>query len=155
VAKTIAEGFLTRPDLVIGRCKARVSSVTPVGEPVFSAGFQRFRCLSPIILRTRRIADNKEIVWDLSPQETEFKESLAGNLLRRYVDYHNKSPDSSKFEVEEIRAVKRCRIRIKDTYNRAHFMEFTVNSNPALLEFAYQAGVGERNSLGFGMIEVR
>jgi CRISPR-associated endoribonuclease Cas6 len=154
VARTIAEGFLTKPTLKIGVCKASVKSVTPRDEPVFSASPQKFRCISPVILRTRKSVDDREIIWDLSPQEAQFKMFLARNLLKRYEDYHGKVPNTDHFEIGKIWSVKRCRLKIKDTYNRAHFMQFSVDSSPQLLQFAYQAGIGERNSLGFGMIEV-
>jgi len=153
LSRSIAEGFLTKPELRIGHCMARVSGVAPLKEPSFVNGSQRFDCISPIILRIRRAVEGKEVIWDLSPRDEEFKPSLVKNLIKRYTDYYGKPPESNIFDVR-IWSTKGCRLKIKDTYNRAHFLSFTANSGRQLLEFAYQAGLGERNSLGFGMIEV-
>ena len=32
-------------------------------------------------------------------------------------------------------------------------MEFEIEADPRLIQFAYDCGLGERNSMGFGMVE--
>ncbi|MBQ3421351.1 MAG: hypothetical protein IJH34_06715, partial [Romboutsia sp.] len=58
----------------------------------------------------------------------------------------------------EMKRVKRRRISIKKdgitTYHRAYFMDIILEGNKELIEFAYDTGLGEKNSMGFGCIKV-
>ena len=53
--------------------------------------------------------------------------------------------------------VKRKRIAIlKDpniTYHRAYMMDLILEGDLDLINFAYDVGLGEKNSMGFGMIK--
>lgn len=39
------------------------------------------------------------------------------------------------------------------TFNRAYIVNLTIKADPDLIDFAYGVGLGEKNSMGFGMIE--
>ena len=55
--------------------------------------------------------------------------------------------------------VKRKRISIakgsSTTYHRAYMMDLNLEGDSELIEFAYDAGLGEKNSMGFGMVEYK
>ena len=52
--------------------------------------------------------------------------------------------------------VKRKRITIpkgpNTTYHRAYMMDLILEGDTDLIKFAYDVGVGEKNSMGFGML---
>jgi len=151
ILKGFIEGLLSDPELRLGNAKFEVQKVqTNVLERL--GEIETFKCLSPILVRTIREADGRRIVWDLDPHETKFFTNLHANLVRKYADYHG-GGNPGRFDIQRLSNVKRTRIRIKDTYNRAYFMEFQVRGDPELMTFAYEAGLGERNSMGFGMLE--
>ena len=56
-----------------------------------------------------------------------------------------------------MRNVKRKRIAIdtheKTTYHRAYMMDLILEGDIDLINFAYDVGLGEKNSMGFGMIK--
>ena len=57
----------------------------------------------------------------------------------------------------DMRNVKRKRIMIpkgpNTTYHRAYMMDMILEGDIDLIEFAYDVGLGEKNSMGFGMIQ--
>ncbi len=54
--------------------------------------------------------------------------------------------------------VKRKRISINKgnatTHHRAYMMDLILEGDLDLIEFAYDVGIGEKNSMGFGMIKL-
>jgi CRISPR-associated endoribonuclease Cas6 len=56
------------------------------------------------------------------------------------------------------KTVKQKRVIIKkgdlEIYHRAYQMRFEMSADPRLLEFAYDAGLGEKTGMGFGMINI-
>ena len=55
--------------------------------------------------------------------------------------------------IPDIKTAKRRRIDIKGDYHRCYMMNFEIEADPKLIEFSYDCGLGEKNSMGFGMIE--
>lgn len=57
-----------------------------------------------------------------------------------------------------MRKVKSRRISIKTgndiTFHRAYLMDLILKGDPKLINFAYDVGVGEKGSMGFGMIDL-
>ena len=54
--------------------------------------------------------------------------------------------------------VKRKRISVpkgdNTTHHRAYMMDLILEGDADLIEFAYDVGIGEKNSMGFGMIKL-
>ena len=61
-------------------------------------------------------------------------------------------------ELQDMNFVKRKRISInKDnatTHHRAYMMDLILEGDLDLIEFAYDVGIGEKNSMGFGMVKL-
>lgn len=151
IIRGFVEGLLSQPEIRLGRVIFEVEKVQVLPDRKIDEA-ATFRCLSPILVRTIKEADGKKTVWDLGPQEAKFFTNLRSNLIKRYNDFSGET-SISNFEVARYYNVKRTRVRIKDTFNRAYFMELHALGNSDLLTFAYDAGLGERNSMGFGMVE--
>jgi CRISPR-associated endoribonuclease Cas6 len=150
ILKGFVDGLLSEPEIRLGRAVFDVERVE-LRETTSMGGNATFRCLSPILVRTIREVGGKRIVWDLGPDDEKFFINLRTNLIKKYVDFGRTS--AAQFTISGFYDVKRTRIRIKDTYNRAYFMKLRTQGDPELLTFAYDAGLGERNSMGFGMLE--
>lgn len=149
--KGFVEGLLSETEIRLGKAIFEVEKVYIQPVKVLHET-ENFRCLSPILVRTIKEIEGKRTVWDLDPQEPKFITNLQSNLAKKYSDYNGEQV-TGRFDVEGFENVRRTRIRIKDTYNRAYFMEFRAKGDPELIMFAYDAGLGERNSMGFGMLE--
>lgn len=113
-----------------------------------------FRTLSPVYVKTLRKQGEKFVEVDLYPKDSKFYENLHKNLVARYEEFYEKEIDKDFFEVLEIRNFKPKRITIDNNHRRCSLMDMTLLANPKLLEFAYDAGLGEKNAMGFGFVDI-
>jgi CRISPR-associated endoribonuclease Cas6 len=113
---------------------------------------ETFRTMSPIIVRTTIQTKGETKTWDLSPDNSDFIPKLLENLHRKYEAFYRHQPQGA---IEEVRVSynKQQRIQILDTFHRAHLMNITMRGDPELIKFAYDCGLGEKNSMGFGMLQ--
>jgi CRISPR-associated endoribonuclease Cas6 len=148
LACTLANGLLDNPFLHINNTPVEVNQIEILPEPRLSES-ARLKTLSPIYIK--RTIDGKE--RDLYPEDPKWKIELANNLINKYEVFNpnNKKPIPS---ITQINKVKKKRVRIADSYRRCNMLEFTVIGDPELVLFGYQAGFGEKNTMGFGCTEV-
>lgn len=155
--RSFAEGLLLEPEFFLGNKENKVYfrieriEVLPVRD--FSDTCT-FRTLSPIYLKTLRKQDNKLVEFDLYPKDLKFHENLHKNLVSRYEEFYGSKIDKDFFEVLNIPNFKPKRVKIESNYRRCSLMILDISANPKLLQFAYEAGLGEKNAMGFGCVEL-
>ena len=112
-----------------------------------------FRTLSPVYVKTMRKREGRLVVPDLYPNEPKFYENLHSNLASRYPEFQGHGIENEHFEVLDVTDVKPKRISVGNSFRRCSMMPMSLEANPELLEFAYDAGLGEKNAMGFGYVE--
>ncbi|MDD4523731.1 MAG: CRISPR-associated endoribonuclease Cas6 [Methanosarcina sp.] len=155
--RSFAEGLLLEPEFFFGNDKNRVSFVIERIEVLPLIHFSdtcTFRTFSPIYLKTLRKQDDKLVEFDLYPKDPKFHENLHKNLVARYEEFYGSKIDKDFFEVISVSSFKPKRIKIENNYRRCSLMDFHLSANPELLQFAYDAGLGEKNAMGFGCVDV-
>lgn len=157
--RAVAEGALQVGALRVGDIELPVGRVETLPDPEFSS-HMFFRPLSPITVSTGRIdADGKMRATYLSPETPDFFEHLKNNLARKYEALTGKPPEDRnvKFRItEELvppKGIGSKLIDIKGIKVRGWLVPLEAEGNPELLRLAYEAGLGEKNSAGFGMVE--
>ncbi len=98
------------------------------------------------------------------PDSRKWVANLRANLLRRYTDYHGHPPEPGHdaFIVEALAPPdpgghsrpKPKRVRIAGHYRRCLLATLKVRAAPGLVRFALDAGLGEKQGMGFGCVEV-
>ncbi len=154
--KNLVEGFLTNPQIKILNKKAWIEKITLLKKPKIKKRM-KFKTLSPIITRTLKEENGKLKQWDLNPADLKFYENLQKNLINKYIAFHGEYKGDEYVKITpEQESIKRKRIKIPkegaETYHRAYHMRFEIEADPRLIEFAYDSGIGEKNSMGFGMV---
>lgn len=159
--RAVAEGALQIGALRVGEIELPVSQVETLPDPDFSSQMT-FRPLSPITVSTGRIdPDGKMRATYLAPEEPTFYEHLSNNLIRKYEALNGQPPDNPdvKFGLASDLMPERRRlsklIDIKGIKVRGWLVPIEAEGNPELLRLAYETGLGEKNSAGFGMMEVQ
>jgi CRISPR-associated endoribonuclease Cas6 len=148
IAMSFIEGLMKNPEAKICGAKFVVSNVKILREPKIGDK-ARFATLSPISVST--VKNGRQ--YDLYPKDLKFYENLRANLVKKYIALNKKTPENCDLEITPLR-VKPKRIRVKNTHHRCVEMVFDAKGSKELLEVGYQAGFGERNSMGFGMVKV-
>jgi CRISPR-associated endoribonuclease Cas6 len=151
VVQCFVEGILENPAVRIGAVRFDVYSVEILKSPEFNGGCV-FSTVSPIIVRSAKEEDGKLKIVDLYPTEVKFYENLKKNLVKKYKRLYREERDDISFS--KPFSTKMMRIQIKDTFHRASLMIFEAYGDSDLLRLGYEAGFGEKNSMGFGMVKI-
>lgn len=151
IISTFIEGILDKPLVRIDGTALHVETVEVLPRPQFN-GTAVFSTLSPIIVKTAEEKNGNLQVIDLYPTNPKFYENLKSNLIKKYKMLYNEERTNINFSKPSF--TKPVRIRIKNTYHRASHMTFEAFGDTDLLKLGYEAGLGGKNSMGFGMVEV-
>ena len=150
---TFAEGLLASPEFTMLKRKFTVESLE-VLECSRLGSREVLRTLSPILVRTLRDENGEKKEWELYPSDGKFYDNLHRNLVERYTAFYEHPPKEDIFEITKVLEVRPKRINIDGTPRRCSHMVFELTASPEMVSFAYDAGLGERQAMGFGCVEV-
>lgn len=134
-----------------------VANIELQSQPDFSQPIYG-KTISPLCITVRK--DINKIDY-LSPDDVRARELLKNNLLSKYeAFYGNKFQENAFLEWKTLNQPQSKLLLIKkgtpqQTQIRGFNCDFILNANPELLKIAYNAGLGEKNSMGFGCVEVK
>jgi len=138
----------------------QVERVETLPRPEFKERM-RFKCLSPISASTMVERDGKLQIAYYRHDTPGLSEALRKNLLQKYQLVHGRLPENPELA---FRFEKRDRPRSKlivikegtpeETKRKAFESYFTFTGSTELMRTAWECGLGEENSMGFGMVEV-
>jgi CRISPR-associated endoribonuclease Cas6 len=111
-----------------------------------------FHTLSPIVVATGDKQKSRHAIY-LSPHQPEFTQALERNLIAKWEAFHKETWNGREFGVRVWNPDKRL-LRVFDINVRAWNLKVQIWGSEELIRFAYYAGLGEKNSQGFGMVEV-
>ena len=145
-----------------------IKQVETLPEPQFSNNM-RFTCLSPITVSKSIQGTNSFYSLNNSnnytchyirPWEDGFSEAIRNNLIKKHKLITGKEIDDTKFSIkvdEEYMSKRNGKItkniNFKGTNIIGFMAPFEVNGNPELIATGYEAGFGEKGSMGFGMVK--
>lgn len=155
IMKTGVEGALVKGRLRVKDAEFRIKSVEMMEQPDFSKAADEYikgKTLSPVNTSTKRKKEGKLKQWDLYPDDIQFYENIRKNLLKKYEKIHGEKPEDRFLDLK-INRFDNKRVNIRDTHHRASHFNFNIKGSPKLIETAYQCGLGEKNSMGFGCIQ--
>lgn len=115
------------------------------------------RMLSPITVHsTYRSSEGRKVTQYFSPYDPAFCHLVTENLAKKYEAYFG-HPSESGLEIKPLRFGKKDKVvtRFKGTVIEAWNGVYELHGAPEVLSFACAAGLGSRNSQGFGMPEVQ
>lgn len=115
-----------------------------------------FRTLSPVCISLR----NERGYMDyLAPTDPRFEQGLLTGLLARYETIHGQPFSGTPHcHLQLLGLPKSALVRIKaytpdETRVRGYRFRFKIDLPEELMQIAYESGLGEKGSMGFGMIE--
>ena len=152
IVAALVNGLLEKPEVEIENAAFTISSIEVLKEKKIKRE-ETFVTLSPISVTTVKGNNGYRKIIDLYPDEPKFYENLKRNLIKKYKLLYGKEPENKELDIKVIKA-KPKRIKIKNTYHRCTEMVFEARGSAELLSIGYEAGFGERNSMGFGMVKM-
>ncbi|MCG0275790.1 MAG: CRISPR-associated endoribonuclease Cas6 [Thermosediminibacteraceae bacterium] len=157
--RELAGGLLKNENLSLAGRRIVLENVT-VQAAVEECDFDdrvKIKMLSPVVAYKTIVEGGKKKTLYLTPLQKEFGELLKNNLLKKYAVLTGKDPGELEFEIKPAFPLseKHCKIiKYKDVIIKGWMGVYTLRGDPALLKIAYDAGLGSKNSQGFGCFEI-
>lgn len=155
-----ADTLLTEGRLLLGGHQLKIIDVTIPRVPRFRSEMS-FRCLSPIVMSAVREHEGKRRTHYCLPEDPQLSELICQNLIRKHEAIHGRIPQddalSFRFDDNYIRRKQGRVTRLVDFKGikiRGVLCPFRVSGSVELIQVGYECGFGDKNSAGFGMVEV-
>ncbi|MCX7668334.1 MAG: CRISPR-associated endoribonuclease Cas6, partial [Atribacterota bacterium] len=151
----LREAFTKKLIAILGQ-DVFLTEVHIMPEPKWSSPLT-LRLLSPVTVYRTVEENGRRITHFLSPREQEFNRLLVENARKKYFLVTGKTAEKLSFSLEPFRfSERRNRVVVlfKGTPVAAWTGIFHLRGDPELIAVVYQAGLGSKNSAGFGMWEV-
>ena len=156
-----ATGLLAEAALSVGPAAFPITQIQTLPPPQFTDLVEKahFTCLSPIVAALPLPDGGTRY---LTPGDGEaFSAAIRANLLRKHAILHGGPPADDRFQLAFDPAyLERSQggtklITYKTIQIRAAFAPFRASGSAELLRVGYEAGFGEKNAGGFGMVEMK
>jgi len=139
-----------------------------MAEPEFITNM-KFNCLSPITVSAKHEHRGKEATYYIRPGDPQLGAAIRKNLAQKFQTIYQQTPDDDQltFSLDEDYIQRKGGydrisklITIKEgeeaeTQIKCFIAPFALQGSIELMRVAYECGIGEKTSQGFGMIEVR
>jgi CRISPR-associated endoribonuclease Cas6 len=147
--------------------KFAITQVETLAAPEFSPE-EKFISLAPIVASAKHEHRGKETTYYIRPGDPQLGDAIRKNLVQKFQTIYKKIPDDEQltFSLDENYIQRKGGydkisklITIKEgeeqeTQIKCFIAPFALKGSTELMRVAYECGIGEKNSLGFGMIEV-
>lgn len=164
----LVTGIFERREFFIGDEENRfvVEQVETLPDPPWERTM-KFRMLSPVTVSVPEDRNGKYMPHYLQPDDPHLNEALRKNILNKYLSLYNHLPSDSDFlctldkkfisdrggitKITKLITIKEG--RHDETKVRGFMCPIAIEGNPDLIKLTYESGLGEKGSMGFGMIE--
>ncbi len=154
IAEEFAKSMVAKESVRIGSVELKTSSIYVHKEPELSDRVF-IRTLSPItVYSTLLTKDGKKKTYYYSPYEKEFSSLVDANLRKKYFALGKKASDSTPLQIVPMGRQREVIADFKGTVVKGWMGTYELKGEPELVKLAYDAGIGAKNSEGFGCFEI-
>lgn len=153
--ESLAEVMLRKESLHLGENKVYFDAINVYAQPKLGEKVQ-VKMLSPMtVYSTLSKLDGRKKTYYYSPFEREFSELIEKNLRKKHRAYFGKDSDGD-FTIKPSKVSRRDEkiIIYKGTVVKGWMGFYELSGSSELLKLAYDAGIGSKNSQGFGCFEL-
>lgn len=152
ILQELGTGLLRQGRVRLGDCSLEVKEMASA-MPRVLGNTVRVRMLSPLVVySTLPIPEGRGYTYYYSPFEPRFAELVGSNLAKKHLLVHGYPANEEAFAIRPIGVETRHLkvTRYKDTIIKGWMGEYELSGDPGLLQVALDAGLGAKNSQGYG-----
>ncbi len=155
IMQELAEGILRSEKIRLGKSWLFPESIEVFQKP-FIAPPLKIRMLSPMtVYSTLEKPDGKKLTHYYTPHEDDFSRLISENLRKKAeILYQKETGGTVKLTAISRRNRERI-IKYKGFVIKAWDGDYLLEGDPDLIRVSYDAGLGSKNSQGFGMWEIK
>ena len=155
----LAESLVANPEITIGDQKSYATFAVAgidIAEPPRMNSRLRGETISPIFVSVDDTGpDGKRIKHHVRAEDERFAARIAANLREKYLALTGVplEEDEADLAFRFTEAPRSQLVQYKGTHHKCYMGRFALAGDSQLIRLAWEAGLGEANSKGFGMIE--
>lgn len=158
ITESLGNSVISRDFIQLEKNRLYMQTVEIVPKPSFNAEV-KIRTLSPITVYKTTIQDingiAKKYTKYFEPNDQDFKELIRQNIIEKFFVITGKKLENFEFDIIPLGNYRIVPMKYMDTFIKAVEGNFKIKTNqPEVIEKVYDAGLGSKNSQGFGMIEI-
>ena len=156
ILQQAAQNLIKSEKIRLGNNVCFISSISVLKQELVTDNKIKVKTLSPITIHsTLQKIYGGSITYYYSPFEKEFEELIFQNLKKKWRSLHKVRCPFNNFSIKPLFNTNRHdKIRtFKKTLIKGWAGMFELSGKKELLQFALDAGLGDRNSQGYGMVE--
>jgi len=156
ILQELGTGFLRQGRVRLGDVFLEVKEMA-TAAPRATGQAIRVRMLSPLVTySTLSGTDGRSYTYYYSPFEPRFEELVGANLAKKHLLIHGRPAPGDGFGIRPVRVEDRdLKItRYKETVIKGWMGEYELRGDPGFLQVALDAGLGAKNSQGYGCCEL-
>jgi CRISPR-associated endoribonuclease Cas6 len=135
----------------IGQNKAVISKIELIRQDISQK--EIVAAMSPItIYSTLLTPENNKKTYYYNPYEKEFSSYIRKNLIHKYIALHGDNPTNDNFLIVPKKNIRECIIKYKGFIIKGYTGMFEIEGAQELMDIAFCAGLGGKNSQGMGLI---
>jgi len=151
---SVANGVLTKRWVDFGSNRVEATNMLVCQHTVDKCEIL-IRTLSPIVVYSTLIRpDGRKYTCYFQPGDPDYERLISSNLCNKYRAYYNEGAPDGEVTVEKVGQVKMHVINYKDTVIKGYSGKLLLKGPKELLQMAVDAGLGSKNSQGFGCVEI-
>ncbi|NLJ37173.1 MAG: CRISPR-associated endoribonuclease Cas6 [Candidatus Atribacteria bacterium] len=159
ILESLAHYLIKKKGSLLGKNTVWAESIEVMVDKKFTSEV-KIIMLSPIVMySTLYRPDGKKKTYYYNPWEKEFSEKLKDNLLKKLTLISSDTNPSQdyQFQITPLLVNKNHEkiIFYKQTVIHGWMGQYQVSGSPELIRVAYSAGLGCKNSAGFGCFEIQ
>lgn len=152
--QTFVNGFIAKETFQLEKNYLRVESVR-VEKPEVSGEAIRMRLLSPVVAYSTLLKpEGTKYTCYFQPGESEFTRLINENLRNKYQALYNKNAPEGAVDIKPLRQPRLHVMRYKGIVIKGYSAPLIITGPNPLLQLALDAGLGSKNSMGFGCGEL-
>ena len=155
ILQELGTGLLRRGEVHIGPARLTVKEMATSMARVDTERIQ-VKMLSPMtVYSTLTAQSGRKYTRYYSPFEPQFSEIAGANLIKKHLLIHGGPPVSENFSLRPLQVSEKdfAITRYKNTIVKGWMGTYELQGEPALLQIALTAGLGAKNSQGYGCCE--
>ncbi|NMB34809.1 MAG: CRISPR-associated endoribonuclease Cas6 [Firmicutes bacterium] len=152
ILQELGTSFLRRGQARLGRSQLEVSQIN-IDDPHVNGEEAILHMLSPLtVYSTLPTTEGRNFTHYYSPFEPRFGELVHANLIKKYKLIHGSSPPGKHFSIEPLTVTERDEkvTFYKNFVIKGWMGDYELQGDPGLLQVALNAGLGAKNSQGYG-----
>jgi len=152
--QNLTENLLKKSEIKFGDHQLAIESIEILPKPSIKSPLT-IKMLSPVTVRsTLTTSDGKKKSYFYNPKEDEFQKLIKENLKKKYSVLTGEKIKDFQFSIKPCGKTKEVIAKFKGIIVKGYLGKFILQGDPFFLEIAYDCGIGEKNSGGFGCFEV-